>query len=163
MSMALQPRGTGRKAALWRKLPPAPVRVRMAKPMAASDSGGDGLPARATRIARGLPLERTLEELQAHASAHLLRLADRCRRVRDDGHRGQRAHRVFFAVSTHPGGVPLGAPLVTEPWHLYLTLGVLVGGGSVCLGYSGQSLFLPNWFVRRRGLAIGIAFAGVGV
>jgi len=57
----------------------------------------------------------------------------------------------------------LGAPLVTEPWHLYLTLGVLVGGGSVCLGYSGQSLFLPNWFVRRRGLAIGIAFAGVGV
>src|SRR5215475_7514022 len=57
----------------------------------------------------------------------------------------------------------LAAPLVTEPWHLYLTLGVLVGGGSVCLGYSGQSLFLPNWFVRRRGLAIGIAFAGVGI
>jgi MFS family permease len=55
------------------------------------------------------------------------------------------------------------APLSSEPWHLYLTLGVLVGGGSVCLGYSGQSLFLPNWFVRRRGLAIGIAFAGVGV
>jgi MFS family permease len=53
------------------------------------------------------------------------------------------------------------APLTSEPWHLYLTLGVLVGGGSVCLGYSGQSLFLPNWFVRRRGLAIGIAFSGV--
>jgi MFS family permease len=55
------------------------------------------------------------------------------------------------------------APLTSEPWHLYLTLGVLVGGGSVCLGYSGQSLFLPNWFVRRRGLAMGLAFAGVGV
>jgi MFS family permease len=55
------------------------------------------------------------------------------------------------------------APLSSEPWHLYLTLGVLVGGGSVCLGYSGQSLFLPNWFVRRRGLAIGLAFAGVGI
>jgi MFS family permease len=55
------------------------------------------------------------------------------------------------------------APFTTQPWHLYATLGVLVGGGSVCLGYSGQSLFLPNWFVRRRGLAIGIAFAGVGV
>ena len=40
---------------------------------------------------------------------------------------------------------------------------MLVGGGSVCLGYSGQSLFLPNWFVRRRGLAMGLAFAGVGV
>ncbi len=55
------------------------------------------------------------------------------------------------------------APLTTQPWHLYLTIGVLVGGGSICLGYSGQSLFLPNWFARRRGLAIGIAFAGVGI
>jgi MFS family permease len=55
------------------------------------------------------------------------------------------------------------APLVRQPWQLYLTLGVLVGGGSVCLGYTGHALFLPNWFVERRGLAIGIAFSGVGV
>jgi MFS family permease len=57
----------------------------------------------------------------------------------------------------------IGAALVSQPWHLYLALGVLVGGGSVCLGYSGQTLFLPNWFVRRRGLAVSIAFAGVGI
>ena len=50
-----------------------------------------------------------------------------------------------------------------EPWHFYVTLGVLVGSGSVCLGYSCQALFLPAWFVRRRGLAMSIAFAGVGV
>ncbi|HXJ82420.1 MAG TPA: MFS transporter [Candidatus Methylomirabilis sp.] len=55
------------------------------------------------------------------------------------------------------------APLTRQPWHLYATLGVLVGGGSVVLGYTGQSLFLPNWFVRRRGLALSIAFSGVGV
>ena len=55
------------------------------------------------------------------------------------------------------------APLTSQPWHLYLTIGVLVGAGSVCLGYSGQSLFLPNWFIRRRGLAMGLAFAGVGI
>ena len=55
------------------------------------------------------------------------------------------------------------APLVTRPWHLYATLGVLVGGGSVCLAYTGHSFFLPNWFVRRRGLALSVAFAGVGV
>jgi MFS family permease len=55
------------------------------------------------------------------------------------------------------------ATLIRQPWQLYATLGVLVGGGSVCLGYSGQSLFLPNWFVRRRGLAMSIAFSGVGV
>ena len=32
----------------------------------------------------------------------------------------------------------------------------MVGAGSICLGYSGQSLFLPNWFNRRRGLAMGL-------
>jgi MFS family permease len=61
------------------------------------------------------------------------------------------------------GGGLLLAMLTTEPWHLYLTLGVLVGGGSICLGYSGQALYLPNWFVRRRGLAISLAYSGVGV
>jgi sugar phosphate permease len=55
------------------------------------------------------------------------------------------------------------ATLVREPWHLYATLGVLVGGGGVCLGYTGHALFLPNWFVRRRGLAMSLAFSGVGV
>jgi MFS family permease len=55
------------------------------------------------------------------------------------------------------------APLVRAPWHLYATLGVLVGGGSVCMSYTGQALYLPNWFVRRRGLAMSIAFSGVGV
>jgi MFS family permease len=55
------------------------------------------------------------------------------------------------------------APLVSAPWHLYVTLGILVSGGTLACGYTGHALFLPNWFVRRRGLAIGIAFSGVGV
>jgi len=55
------------------------------------------------------------------------------------------------------------APLIRTPWHLYLTLGVLVSGGTLACGYTGHALFLPNWFVRKRGLAIGIAFSGVGV
>jgi MFS family permease len=55
------------------------------------------------------------------------------------------------------------ATLVQKPWHLYATLGVLVGGGANCLSYTGQSLYLPNWFVRRRGLALSLAFSGVGV
>lgn len=55
------------------------------------------------------------------------------------------------------------ATQIREPWQLYATLGVLVGSGSVCLGYTGQGLFLPNWFVHRRGLAMGIAFSGVGI
>jgi MFS family permease len=52
---------------------------------------------------------------------------------------------------------------IREPWHLYATLGMLVGGGSICLSYTGQALYLPNWFIRRRGLAMSLAFSGVGV
>jgi MFS family permease len=55
------------------------------------------------------------------------------------------------------------AVLVHEPWQLYLSLGALVGGGVNCLAYTGQSLYLTNWFVRRRGLALSIAFSGVGI
>lgn len=55
------------------------------------------------------------------------------------------------------------APAIRSPWHLYATLGVLVGGGANLMSFTAHSLFLPNWFVRRRGLAISIAFSGVGV
>ena len=54
------------------------------------------------------------------------------------------------------------ATYTTEPWHLYATLGVLVGGASVAMGYSGQGYYLPNWFHRNRGLAISIAYSGAG-
>jgi MFS family permease len=74
---------------------------------------------------------------------------------------GPRVVMLFGATATSVG--LMGATYVSEPWHLYVSLGVLVGGGSVCLGYSGQSLFLPSWFVRRRGFAMSLAFSGVGV
>lgn len=62
--------------------------------------------------------------------------------------------------------ISAGLALTTEatrPWHFYLSLGVLVIGGTVLISYVGHSMILPNWFVRRRGLATGIAFSGVGV
>ncbi|HYZ20933.1 MAG TPA: MFS transporter, partial [Rhodopila sp.] len=55
------------------------------------------------------------------------------------------------------------APAIAAPWHLYLTLGGLVGVGANLTSFTAQSLYLPNWFVRRRGLAMSLAFAGVGV
>jgi MFS family permease len=55
------------------------------------------------------------------------------------------------------------APAIEKSWHLYATLGVLVGGGANLMSFTAHSLFLPNWFVRQRGLAISIAFSGVGV
>ena len=57
----------------------------------------------------------------------------------------------------------LFAPYIEKPWQLYLTLGVLVGAGVNLMSFTAQSLYLPNWFVQRRGLAISIAFSGVGV
>src|SRR5260221_7886936 len=55
------------------------------------------------------------------------------------------------------------APFAQTPWQLYLTLGALVGGGINCLAYTGQSMYLTHWFERRRGLALSIAFSGVGI
>lgn len=57
----------------------------------------------------------------------------------------------------------LMAPAIERPWQLYATVGVLVGCGANLTSFSAQSLFLPNWFVRRRGLAMSVAFSGVGV
>jgi MFS family permease len=75
--------------------------------------------------------------------------------------RGARAV-ILLGVAMMGSGLSL-APFITRPWHLYLTLGFLVSGGSFCLGYTGHALFLPNWFARKRGLAMGIAFSGVGI
>ena len=76
----------------------------------------------------------------------------------------RRGPRVVLELGVIFVGVGLMlATLVRSPWQLYATLGVLVGGGSVCTSYTGQSLYLPNWFVRRRGLATSIAFSGVGI
>ena len=69
---------------------------------------------------------------------------------------------VEAGVAAMSGGLLL-ASLIGQPWQLYLSLGALVGGGVNLLAYTGQSLYLTNWFVRRRGLALSIAFSGVGV
>lgn len=61
------------------------------------------------------------------------------------------------------GAGMLLATLAREPWQLYLTLGAMCGAGVNCFTYTTQSIYLPHWFVRRRGLAISIAFSGVGI
>lgn len=51
---------------------------------------------------------------------------------------------------------------VRELWHYRLAYGVLAGAGVSILGYSSHSAFIPNWFERKRGLAMGIAMSGIG-
>jgi MFS family permease len=69
--------------------------------------------------------------------------------------------------------LPVGALLVAAGYAaltvadnlvmLYVAVGALAVNGSMAMSYIAHSMFLPNWFVRRRGLAIGLAFSGVGV
>lgn len=70
-----------------------------------------------------------------------------------------------FVMPVGAWTVAVGLILATvagAPWHLYLTLGGLAVGGSISLAFIGHGAFLPNWFSRRRGLAMGIAASGVG-
>ncbi len=69
---------------------------------------------------------------------------------------------VEIGVAAMAAGLLLAA-VAREAWQLYLTLGALVGGGVNCLAYTAQSMYLTNWFIRRRGLALSIAFSGAGI
>jgi MFS family permease len=46
--------------------------------------------------------------------------------------------------------------------HLYFTYGLLAGAGVSLLGFSSHAAFIPKWFERKRGLAVGIAMSGIG-
>jgi MFS family permease len=48
----------------------------------------------------------------------------------------------------------------TEKWHFYLSYGAFMGIGTICMGYVPISALISNWFVQRRGRALGIALMG---
>jgi MFS family permease len=47
-------------------------------------------------------------------------------------------------------------------WQFIMTYGVLAGASVSLMGFTSHSAFLPNWFERKRGLAVGIATSGIG-
>ena len=51
----------------------------------------------------------------------------------------------------------------TQLWHLYLGYGLLLSPGCLLTGNLPCSYLLANWFVRRRGSAIGISQFGVTI
>jgi hypothetical protein len=48
-----------------------------------------------------------------------------------------------------------------EVWHLILTQGVLYAVGGSLL-YTPTAFYLDQWFIKRKGTAFGIMWAGVG-
>ncbi|HZS00033.1 MAG TPA: MFS transporter [Chloroflexota bacterium] len=71
--------------------------------------------------------------------------------------------RVFAgAALLAAAGLALAAT-AREPWQLYLGMGVLAGIGLTPLRANMQSVVVTNWFVARRGLAVGIVASGVGL
>jgi MFS family permease len=52
--------------------------------------------------------------------------------------------------------------LGNEPWHFYLSFGVLTGAGLCLMGAVPFTTVIRNWFERKRGLAFSLLFFGVG-
>ena len=52
------------------------------------------------------------------------------------------------------------ATLATQSWHLVLTWGVLVGAGAGSMALVFAATVANRWFVRRRGLVMGVLTAG---
>lgn len=66
------------------------------------------------------------------------------------------------------GGVLLSLSLVLVSftqslWFFRLSYGVMAGVGVSLMGFTTNSAMLSRWFERRRGTAVGIAFAGIGI
>lgn len=66
------------------------------------------------------------------------------------------------------GGAGLAAtlallPLASSPLALYLVYGALGGLSASALGLVPHTKIIAQWFVRRRGLALGLMVSGIGV
>jgi MFS family permease len=48
----------------------------------------------------------------------------------------------------------------TQRWHFYVAYGAFMGFGVICAGYVPITVTISNWFVRRRGMALGIGLVG---
>ncbi len=57
----------------------------------------------------------------------------------------------------------LASSRIESLWQLYLSFGVITAIGICTIGFVSQSILLPNWFLKKRGLALGIAMAGIGM
>lgn len=69
--------------------------------------------------------------------------------------------------------IPVGAVMISAGFALctqidslagfYIAMGLLAVNGTMATSYIVHSMFIPNWFSASRGLAVGVAFSGVGI
>ncbi len=76
--------------------------------------------------------------------------------------------RLGARVQTVAGASLLGAglllsSLVSHPWQLYVTYGLMVGLGAAALSWVGMAPVLARWFSRRLATVNAIAYAGQGI
>jgi len=69
--------------------------------------------------------------------------------------------RVILLALVLLGAGSVGAAAIHALWHVYLTTGVLMGIGAGGVGLATGTVIAMRWFEARRGLAIGIAAAGM--
>lgn len=55
------------------------------------------------------------------------------------------------------------ASRITAIWHLYLCFGVIMAIGINTIGFGPHAAIIPRWFVRKSGLASGLALSGIGM
>ena len=64
-----------------------------------------------------------------------------------------------LASVTVAAGCLISAAAV-EKWHFYIAYGIFMGIGTICMGYVPIAALISNWFIQRRGTAMGIALMG---
>jgi len=52
---------------------------------------------------------------------------------------------------------------ISQLWHLWLFFGFIVGIGMAFGNFMSATTMINHWFVRRKGMAIGVIMAGVGI
>ena len=57
----------------------------------------------------------------------------------------------------------LAASQITALWHFYVLMGTLLGVGAGMIGQLPNSTLVSNWFIKRRGTALGVATMGVSM
>lgn len=69
---------------------------------------------------------------------------------------------MVFGVMLLASGLALSG-WASEPWHFYLSYGVLSGIGLCLAGAVPFTVIVGKWFERRRGLAFSLLFSGAGL